>query len=723
MPRGRSSSGSVSFQGRGFTYNFGIAIASRTVNQLGLLNRSTLSLAGALYGLSRITSEYTDTLKKNTLAFGGQLKTINAMQFAQKQLLSGATEFATGDIMDGMRTLMSAGLDARKNFQFMSDAAQATGNSFSQFAGAVHQAIAGNMSGLVQMGLMTERATRNFDRYYANTVTRQRVIMNFLKSNKNLQLAISQSFHTISGQWKRIIENVRMFAQALIGNPQDPNSFYQHIVRLVKSVADFLHKHSLQIRKAGAAIGMVLSWIVKQIEFFIKFIGRQFEKALVWIDQHLGNFKERMFSLILWLELWKVHIVGWIKEHKTQLLDLLKLYLAFKGIQLVTRAFTSLSTQLEFVLFLLRGIPGAGRLLYRFGRMKFFTPLVSQAKQLLLYIGALPKALKTVWRFMRFQGLGKSAFQIFKNLPLLLGRGVLGLLRMIPLWGWIIAAVFLIWKNWDKIVATMKPLINDLLDMASMLWKEIQPALESIWDLFNAIGDALGPILLVGLKIFVFLLRVSLKIIGFILKVTLRLAVVLLKTVVGAIRWVIGALKTAWNWVVDIGKAFVNWIPQPVKDGINWVVDKVQWLWDKVMGIWDAIKSVGNWFSSEPAKTNVSVPALYTPVTGAGGFSNPFAGQDLFKKPQLPVAPSTEPTEPMDHPRKRRGFKNPLYDDNSVADTRNVGDFGGGTVSIGSGAVQINIQKGQNIDEYKLKALVEQALNDIVRKNKLTQGK
>lgn len=319
-----------------------------------LLSGSALSLAAAFYGLGRVTSQYVDTLKQNSLYFGGQLKTLKAMRFAQEQLLKGATEFTGSDIMSGMRELMSAGIDAQKNFKFINDAASATGQTFQQMASNVHQAIAGNMSGLIQMGVITERGARTFDKYAANTVARQQAIMGFLKTNKNLQNAVNQNFKTITGQWRRVVEGVRMFAQAIMGDPRNPNSLYSQIRNLIQGIGDWMHKHSRGIKRAGAAIGAVLGWVVRQVAAFARFVGRQIGKVLDWVDKHLDDYRRRVFSMLIWLELWKVKLVGWMKEHKQVILGLVKAFLLFRGIKTIANIFNTLTGGIAGSLFKLR---------------------------------------------------------------------------------------------------------------------------------------------------------------------------------------------------------------------------------------------------------------------------------------------------------------------------------------------------------------------------------
>ena len=66
-----------------FTYDFGISIAQSTVSKVAQLTGATLTLAGAFYTLQQTGEQYAQTLKKNTLLFGGTVQTMKQMQAAQ----------------------------------------------------------------------------------------------------------------------------------------------------------------------------------------------------------------------------------------------------------------------------------------------------------------------------------------------------------------------------------------------------------------------------------------------------------------------------------------------------------------------------------------------------------------------------------------------------------------------------------------------------------------
>lgn len=314
-----------------FTYDFGIAIAQSTVNQVARLAGVTLSLASAFYALKSTATEYVNTLRENTFRFGGILGTMKAMEQAQDRLIKGQSLFSVDDQLRGMNQLMASGIDIKNNLDWISKAAHASGQSLSQFSGAISNAIAGNMSQLVDMGLLTQRATRMFDKYSANTVRRQQAILNFVKNHKGLMAAIRNDFYTIEDQMLRIKETWKAFLQSILGKPNDPSSFYGQIVQSMKLVADALARNLENIKRVGWMIGQVLGWVVKQIGHFVVWLGKSIKRAIsyTWeavqkfrnwlvgesgkqvttVQGFLDHYVEYTRALIVWLEFWKLKVI------------------------------------------------------------------------------------------------------------------------------------------------------------------------------------------------------------------------------------------------------------------------------------------------------------------------------------------------------------------------------------------------------------------------------
>ena len=242
-----------------FTYDFGITIAQSTVNKLVRLTGATLTLASAYYALRTNAEKYVDTLRENSLRFGGILSTMKAMEAAQNRLIKGQSFFSVDDQLRGMNSLMAVGVKVGENFEFINKAAHATGKSYAQFANAISQGIQGNMQALVDMGLMTQRSTRYFEKYRANTIQRQQAVLNFVKQHKGLQELIKNDFLTIQDQMKRLNANMKGFLTGIVGKPNDPNSLYGQTVGALKSVADAFARNYQSIVQYGKGVGIVLA--------------------------------------------------------------------------------------------------------------------------------------------------------------------------------------------------------------------------------------------------------------------------------------------------------------------------------------------------------------------------------------------------------------------------------------------------------------------------------
>jgi len=322
-----------------FTYDFGIAIAQSTVNKVARLTGVTLSLASAFYALKTTATEYVDTLRENTLRFGGMLSTMKAMQQAQDRLITGMSRFDVRDQMNGMNQLMAAGVDVKKNMDWIEKAAHATGKSFDQFSGMIANAVQGNLQGLVDAGLMTQRATRAFAKFQGNTRMMQNAIMNFLRTHKGLMSAIKNDFDNIEDGMRRLKAVMTSFLQSIIGKPSDPNSLYGSIARVFNMLADkfgkggVLSQNMIMLRQYGEGVGIVLGWTVRKIGEFMIWLGRQAKKSMQYLLGASDTFAERMRSLVVWLEFWKLKVVDFFKEYGGAIKTVFKLFLAYTALK------------------------------------------------------------------------------------------------------------------------------------------------------------------------------------------------------------------------------------------------------------------------------------------------------------------------------------------------------------------------------------------------------
>ena len=359
-----------------FTYDFGIAIAQSTVNKVARLTGVTLSLASAFYALKTTASEYVDTLRENTLRFGGMLSTMKAMQQAQDRLITGVSRFDVRDQMEGMNKLMAAGVDVKKNMDWIEKAAHATGKSFDQFSGMIANAVQGNLQGLVDAGLMTQRATRAFTKFQGNTRMMQGAVMNFLRNHKGLMSAIKNDFVTIEDGVRRLKAVMTSFLQSVIGKPNDPNSLYGSVARVFNMIADkfgkdgVLSKNMKMLRQYGEGVGIVMSWVVRKIGEVMIWLGRQAKKAMMWLLGDSETFAERMRSLVVWLEFWKLKVVDIFKaitgavrnfynEHKELIKVIGQVFLAYLAWGVVWNIITKGTLAIQGMVFACKALRNA----------------------------------------------------------------------------------------------------------------------------------------------------------------------------------------------------------------------------------------------------------------------------------------------------------------------------------------------------------------------------
>ena len=318
-----------------FSYDFGIAVSTATLSKITRLTGVTLSLAGAYYALQKTATEYVDTLKPNAMRFGGYLNTMQTMAKLQDRIAKGQTSFSVQQQMRGMNDLMSVGIKASENLDFLDKSAHAMGVSFDEFAGAIANGIRGNMSGLVQMGLLTERSTRYFEKYQANTIQRQQAILNFVKEHKGLQTLIKNDFRTIKDGTAQISGIWKTFMQSVVGDPRNPDSLYGSVVGVFDKIGGGLSKSLEYIKRAGYMVGRVLGWFVKQIGEFVMWVGRVINKSLDGSKKILDNYRESTNSLIVWLEFMKLRVVKFFQDYQEPIKTTLKLLLAYKALKTV----------------------------------------------------------------------------------------------------------------------------------------------------------------------------------------------------------------------------------------------------------------------------------------------------------------------------------------------------------------------------------------------------
>lgn len=671
-----------------FTYDFGIAIAQSTVNKLTRLTGATVTLASAFYSLQQISKQYVETLKTNALQFGGQIQSMRAMAEAQERLMKGVTPFGVEDQLAGIDALRAVGVAAQKDFKFLSDAAKASGRDFGQFASSIANGISGNMSGLVQMGLLTERAVRMFEKYPANTIMRQDAIMNFVRQHKGLLNLIKNDFDTVQNQMMRLKETWKMFVQSIMGKPNDPGSFYGQIVSTVRQLADSFVKNGKLIRQWGFAIGQVLGFVVKSVGQFVRWTGRQVGSVLGMLWKTTDNYKNEVRAFVVWLEFWKVKIVSFFKSYGSEIKTILKLLILYKALSMafnVTSAAilgvkalctwwrTARALQLRYI------ATGAGGFRSKLASMAAFMPrgfrafwigtgrILNKIGGQIAFIGfKLKPVTKSLGIFLLAfaknpaKGL-VTMVKLLGRIPQLLAAGVKGGSMMMAAFGvsnpvgWILLAIaaFAIlyakfkgfrdavktWFNWwkENVILYVKILWEGLkLVWNVVVWiytkfKQLFKLVGKIWDIFKdtKVGNSIN-------------------------------------------KYIVKPLTKVFNFIWDVVKKIGNFF----KGTLGWILDK--------------LTKANNFMSGEIADANVG-------TKGAKGGTNSVQ----VSPPQTETSKETQ--------------DNPLLTSQDNGEGFGDMDTGVSEYNFEKGAVQIIVQKGENIDEEKLKRIITKAIEDMKR--------
>lgn len=713
-----------------FTYDFGIAIAQSTVNKVVSLAGASLTLASAFYSLQQIATEYVDTLKTNTLRFGGYLATIKTMEQAQNRLLKGLTTFSVQDQLEGMNKLRAAGINIRKDFEFYNKAAHASGKSFNEFATSVNSAIAGNLSGLVEMGLMTERAARRFQIYQGNTVMMQGAITNFLKSNKALAQAIQNDFFTIKDQMRRLGENWKFFMQSIVGKPNDPGSFYAQVVKTIKTVADAMARNGKTLRQWGFAIGQILGWVIRNIGHFILWIGKVVKYLVNHIWKTTDNYQQSVYKMIVVLEFWKVHIVNQFKEvlhfvekHQRAFWTLLNILAVYKAMSMGISAYRfgvagirgivkgwkeALALATRY-----RRVTGAGRAIswaafMPAGLRKVWVAtaraLEYSFKNIALYVKVISmgnwKGLKMLVG-LDFGWLLKPFIWLIRNIPTIIGMlegvgsAIVGAFTVSNPVGWIILAISLL----ALLYAKVKPFRDFYLTVISIYWEFYRLLVNVyffiVFKLMAGVKAAWNWIKNLASKIGEFFANIGRAIAG--------LWEAFMNTAVG--NWmnenifkpVVNFFKWLWGGVEAVGSWLKKWIWDPI-------VAAVTWLWDKISKITDALKGVVNWFKG----INENLEASNTKTMNSLGIKG--------NAPALPSSDWIDKKLNWDDSKKTTTkpttkSKNPIIVENKTPYFGSTSEKA--PVTVAKGAITINVAKGSDIDENKLAMRIKKELMDI----------
>lgn len=716
-----------------FTYDFGIMIAQSTVNKVARLTGVTLSLASAFYALQTTGDKYVKTLRENSLRFGGFISTIQQMEKAQERLIKGQTSFSVDDQLKGLNQLAAVGINVRKDFDFINKSAHATGKSFSEFSSAIANAVQGNMQSLVDMGLMTQRATRMFDKYTANTVMRQQAILNFVKQHKGLNDLIKNDFENIQDQIVRIKATWSGFLKEVVGKPNDPESLYGMVNKSLKSIAQKFSQSYKDLKQYGKGIGIVMGWTVRQIGRAIEWLGRQGKKAINFLLGSSETFVERMRTLVVWLEFWRLKVRDFFDEYGNSIKSIIKWLLIFKGLKTV---------------FVISKAAIASAYAYNvalFGRLGFFTRIKRVQKSIggiswwkAFWLSVIPRWLRrTLTWFSRFfsvtlpKALPKT-LGLFKKIGSFIGGGLTSsagkligkFAGAVGIWTtvyetlqWIDRKVFGIDNSFGTMMKNLKTSWISLKNNFFSFYDDFRYQWSSFSDWWSE--HVTEPIRKrwqdAGWSDWFTNMKNNFK--------------DLIDTVKGWLEPIFKPFRSLMNWFDERVATFKsvqgqkliqqnNFRNQQALNNINWVNAKRK---EAVARGYDPNRYQYTPRAQELLEQGKKINAKNSRTDGTTPLTpkerNAFVG--ALRSQYASTKPLSEGTEKVENPIT--AVKNDTQPTYTAQDVFNETDYSS-PITLENGAVQIIVQKGEGIDEQKLASKVKRIISDLQRETRMRKG-
>lgn len=716
-----------------FTYDFGIMIAQSTVNKVARLTGVTLSLASAFYALQTTGDKYVKTLRENSLRFGGFISTIQQMEKAQERLIKGQTSFSVDDQLKGLNQLAAVGINVRKDFDFINKSAHATGKSFSEFSSAIANAVQGNMQSLVDMGLMTQRATRMFDKYTANTVMRQQAILNFVKQHKGLNDLIKNDFENIQDQIVRIKATWSGFLKGVVGKPNDPESLYGMVNKSLKSIAQKFSQSYKDLKQYGKGIGIVMGWTVRQIGRTIEWLGRQGKKAINFLLGSSETFVERMRTLVVWLEFWRLKVRDFFDEYGNSIKSIIKWLLIFKGLKTV---------------FVISKAAIASAYAYNaalFGKLGFFTRIKRVQKSIggiswwkAFWLSVIPRWLRrTLTWFSRFfsvtlpKALPKT-LGLFKKIGSFIGGGLTSsagkligkFAGAVGIWTtvyetlqWIDRKVFGIDNSFGTMMKNLKTSWISLKNNFFSFYDDFRYQWSSFSDWWSE--HVTEPIRKrwqdAGWSDWFTNMKNNFK--------------DLIDTVKGWLEPIFKPFRSLMNWFDERVATFKNvqgqkliqqnnFRNQQALNNINWVNAKRK---EAVARGYDPNRYQYTPRAQELIEQGKKINAKNSRTDGTTPLTpkerNAFVG--ALRSQYASTKPLSEGTEKVENPIT--AVKNDTQPTYTAQDVFNETDYSS-PITLENGAVQIIVQKGEGIDEQKLASKVKRIISDLQRETRMRKG-
>lgn len=477
------------------------------------------------------------------------------------------------------------------------------------------------------------------------------------------------------------------FLTGIVGKPNDPNSLYGQTVGALKSVADAFARNYQSIVQYGKGVGIVLGWVVRQIGHIMVWLGRQAKQAVNFIFGTSETFVERMRTLVVVLEFWKLRVVSFFKTYKDEIKTVLKLliaYQALKSVFVISSAAIASAKAFSAALMAIPLFGGKRGVTLTLG--KYLTTFWSRLKLIsrILTQTGFKAALDTLFSIMKITATGKFASGIGRSLLF-----VVSILRNLPS---IITAV------WTALNAT-NPVGWILLAVSAftVLYVKCEKFRNFIDRIFSSIKESI-------------------------------------QIVWNSFVWLFTQVRIGWQGLKD---GFVNYVINPISEAVKSLVPDIK-------GMWNAFKdnTVVRWLRENIVGPIDKIKKFIMPmIKFAAGTLNPFIGTvdflssrnvgNLLRDTNRNIAGAARDLA------SEHGFGDYTWGGNNATPTDSVPTANpiiSGTPSVsqnttenqsvvlGNGAVQIIVQKGENIDERRLAQEVRRILGDIQRDNRIRGG-
>lgn len=551
----------------GLAYDFGVAIAQGASNALAVMATKVITITGSIYALIDAGKKSDEMLRSNQLAMGGYANFLKSVDYFSEKVISGKSYFDVSDLMEGAKELSHAGLDFKKNFALINEAAQAVGSDFTQMAATIRN---GDYSALAQAGLITDRMATNMER---TTFTQQQGTQRVLALLQQAERKglFKQNVATLEQTIKRITEMYNTFMRSVIGDIKDPEGFWFVLRKTIASFADFFAERMDKIKKIGEIVGKVLTWVVRMVGDFVKYMYKFVQSIIGNTDKFFSNWQEKMLSFGLWLEILRIKIRDFFLEYQGVIFATLKALIAYK--------------------------------VFKFGS-SLWTVALKAAKN---YFGGVNFGIKRLKvQFLLLTKNFNSAYsasarmgEVWKN------TSILSVLRNIGVaaWNWtaamianpigaivaicvaIVAAVYLLWKYWDDIrgytnqmsdgliliLSIFMPIVG-FIALISKYWNEIKTIIMNVWQTMVNLADI---VMSVGKLVKDYIWGKFKQFFNW------------FKGIIGKIdTWMTDTFGGAWT-------GFKKMFFDPIKKAFNWIKELISGIFDFSLG--DGFNAIIEW--------------------------------------------------------------------------------------------------------------------------------